>query len=198
VITLNNTEAIIQSLEILRVRLPSTGTVINTGAGGAAGGQTTATEKIETGITLRVTPQVSSDGFVLLQIYVKSSVPSNQTTDQIPNEISREATSRVLIHEGETVVIGGVFRQLTNNAESGVPFLRSVPILGWAFKNSTRQDDRTELVVFITPRVLKGSLNSDVAVPTAAELWEKRDHSAMGTTPVGSVEGEQTRELPKG
>jgi len=171
--------------------------VINTGAGGAAGGQTTATEKIETGITLRVTPQVSSDGFVLLQIYVKSSIPSKVTTDQIPNEISREATSRVLIHEGETVVIGGVYRQQANNAESGVPFLRSIPVLGWAFKNSSRSDDRTELVVFITPRVLRGTLNPD-QVPTAAQLWENRDHPPVNTVPVGTVNSDATRELPRG
>ncbi len=96
VVTLNNVAATIQSLTILRVRLPSTGTVISTGAGGAAGSATTATEKIETGITLEVTPQVSSDGFVLLDMFAKSSEPDfTHTTDNIPNEITRQATSHV-------------------------------------------------------------------------------------------------------
>lgn len=177
VITLNNAEAVIQSLEILRVRLPSTGTVINTGPGGVAGGQTTATQAIDTGIILRVTPQVSSDGYVLMQIFVKSSVPSQVETDNIPNEISRQATSQVLVREGETVVIGGVYRQRANTAESGVPYLRSVPVLGWLFKNSLLRDNRQELLVFITPRVVWRQPDSGT-LPSASELWNQRDRTA--------------------
>jgi type IV pilus assembly protein PilQ len=178
VITLNNAEAVIQSLEILRVRLPSTGTVINTGPGGVAGGQTTATQAIDTGIILRVTPQVSSDGYVLMQLFVKSSVPSNITTDDIPNEISRQATSQVLVREGETVVIGGVYRQRANTAESGVPYLRSVPVLGWLFKNSLLRDNRQELLVFITPRIVWQQSPNAGPLPTAAELWDMRDRTS--------------------
>jgi type IV pilus assembly protein PilQ len=177
VITLNNAEAVIQSLEILRVRLPSTGTVINTGPGGVAGGQTTATQAIDTGIILRVTPQVSSDGYVLMQLFVKSSVPSQVETDNIPNEISRQATSQVLVREGETVVIGGVYRQRANTAESGVPYLRSVPVLGWLFKNSLLRDNRQELLVFITPRVVWHQQENGT-LPSANELWGQRDRTA--------------------
>lgn len=177
VITLNNAEAVIQSLEILRVRLPSTGTVINTGPGGVAGGQTTATQAIDTGIILRVTPQVSSDGYVLMQLFVKSSVPSQVETDNIPNEISRQATSQVLVREGETVVIGGVYRQRANTAESGVPYLRSVPVLGWLFKNSLLRDNRQELLVFITPRVVWHQPDNGT-LPSASELWGQRDRTA--------------------
>jgi type IV pilus secretin PilQ/predicted competence protein len=177
VITLNNAEAQIQSLEILRVRLPSTGTVINTGAGGTAGSSTVATQAIDTGIILRVTPQVSADGFVLMQIFVKSSIPSNQSTDDIPNEISRQATSQVLVRDGETVVIGGVYRQRANTAESGVPWLRSIPVFGWLFKNMSKEDNRQELLVFITPKVVWRTVPK-TELPTAQELWENRDRSA--------------------
>jgi len=93
VITMNNVAATIQSLTILRVKLPSTGTVINTGTGGAAGSASTATEKINTGITLVVTPQISSDGFVLMSIYAKSSQPDfTRSVDDIPSEVSREGS----------------------------------------------------------------------------------------------------------
>src|SRR5207245_10462056 len=101
--TRTNVATTIQSLPILRVTLPSTGTVINTGTGGAAGSASTATEKINTGITLVVTPQVSQDGFVLMSIFAKSSQPDfTHTVDNIPNEVSREANSNVLIKDGET------------------------------------------------------------------------------------------------
>ena len=111
VVTMNNVAATIQSLTILRVKLPSTGTVINTGTGGAAETANTATEKINTGITLVVIPQVSSDGFVLLNIYAKSSVPDfSRTVEGIPTEIAREANSNVLVRDGQTVVLGGISR----------------------------------------------------------------------------------------
>ncbi|HZR81323.1 MAG TPA: type IV pilus secretin PilQ [Candidatus Binatia bacterium] len=189
VVTLNNTEATIQSLEILRVRLPSSGTVINTGAGGTAGAQTVATQAIDTGIILRVTPQVSSDGYVLMQMFVKSSVPSQQSTDNIPNEISRQATSQVLVREGETVVIGGVYRQRTNFAEAGLPWLRTIPVFGWLFKNQDDRDDRQELLVFITPRVVWQTASSPHELPSASELWDKRALSAyrMDPVPAGPV-----------
>ncbi len=193
VITLNNAEAQIQSLEILRVRLPSTGTVINTGAGGAAGGNTSATQAIDTGIILRVTPQVSNDGYILLQMFVKSSVPSTAKTDDIPNEISRQATSQVLVRDGETVVIGGVYRQQSTQAESGVPWLKDIPILGWLFKNRSNQDRRQELLVFITPRVVWRTVEPG-ALPSAAKLWQERDKSAYEI--MGGGEPSQISAIP--
>jgi type IV pilus assembly protein PilQ len=155
VVTLNNVPATIQSLTILRVKLPSTGTVINTGTGGAAETANTATEKINTGITLVVIPQVSSDGFVLLNIYAKSSVPDfSRTVEGIPTEIAREANSNVLVRDGQTVVLGGISRASGDDRRTGVPFLGRVPGLGWLFSRTLTNKRREELLVFLTPRVL--------------------------------------------
>jgi type IV pilus secretin PilQ/predicted competence protein len=172
VITMNNVAATIQSLTILRVKLPSTGTVINTGTGGAAGSASTATEKINTGITLVVTPQISSDGYVLMNIFAKSSQPDfTHSVDNIPNEVSREANSNVLIHDGETVVLGGIFRNISDTRESGLPYLRKVPVLGWLFKRLLRTDHREELLVFLTPKIVA---SGTAALPPASQLWEER------------------------
>jgi type IV pilus assembly protein PilQ len=172
VITLNNIPAMIQSLTILRVRLPSTGTVVNTGTGGVAGTASTATEKIETGIILVVTPQVSGDGFVLMNIKTKTSQADfSRTVDEIPTEIAREATSNVLIQDGETVVLGGIFRNEANDTETGLPYLRSIPGVGWLFKRMLRRDRKDELLVFITPQVVAGY---NQGLPSATELWENR------------------------
>lgn len=172
VVTMNNVAATIQSLTILRVKLPSTGTVINTGTGGAAGTAQTATEKINTGITLVVTPQVSSDGFVLLNIYAKSSLPDfSRTVEGIPTEIAREANSNVLIKNGETVVLGGIFRHTADERESGVPFLRSVPGLGWLFKRNLENNRQEELLVFLTPKVVDPG---NQGLPPADQLWQHR------------------------
>jgi len=183
VVTLNNQPAKIESLEILRVKLPATGTVISTGAGGVAGSSQAATEQIKTGITLTVTPQLSSDGFVFLDVYAKSSAlqPVGQSSapspDEIPNEISREAESHVLIKDGETFVLGGVFRNTLNNDERGIPYLRSIPVLGWAFKNTLTLDNRQELLVFITPRAVRVRGTEDLAsLPSAEVLWQDRNN----------------------
>jgi type IV pilus assembly protein PilQ len=181
VVTLNNVPAKIESLEILRVKLPSTGTVISTGAGGAAGTAQNATEQIRTGIVLEVTPQVSSDGFIFLDVYAKSSAlisPQQSqapSPDDIPNELSREAESHVLIEDGETFVLGGVFRNTINKDDQGVPFLSSIPVLGWAFKNQRDIDNRQELLVFVTPRAVRARGTENLAsLPSAETLWQNR------------------------
>ena len=173
VITMNNVAATIQSLTILRVKLPSTGTVINTGTGGAAGSASSATEKINTGITLVVTPQISADGYVLMSIYAKSSQPDfSRTVDGIPNEISREANSNVLIQNGNTVVLGGIFRQTADDRESGLPYLRRIPALGWLFKRMLKSKQNDELLVFLTPKIVSTGTG---ALPRAERLWEERN-----------------------
>jgi type IV pilus assembly protein PilQ len=173
VVTLNNVAATIKSLTILRVKLPSTGTVINTGAGGAAGASSTATEKIETGIILIVTPQVSSDGYVLLDMYAKSSQADfSQQVDGIPTEISREANSHILIKDGQTVVLGGIYRDNVSRQNKGVPFLKEIPGLGWLFRDNSRNDAREDLIVFLTPRIMGGLRQG---LPTAEELWTHRE-----------------------
>jgi type IV pilus secretin PilQ/predicted competence protein len=177
VVTLNNVPATIKSLTIIRVKLPGTGTVINTGAGGAAGGQSTATEKIETGITLVVTPQVSSDGFILLDMFAKSSQADfTRTVDQIPTEISREANSHVLIKDGQTVVLGGIYRDQRNDAGRSMPFLGDIPGLGWLFRNTTKTDRREDLLVFLTPRVLGGA---HPGLPSSEDLWQHRGEAGV-------------------
>jgi type IV pilus secretin PilQ/predicted competence protein len=174
VVTLNNVAATIKSLTILRVRLPSTGTVINTGAGGAAGGQSTATEKIETGIILTVTPQVSSDGFVLLDMFAKSSQADfSRTVDNIPTEITREATSHLLVRDGQTVVLGGIYRDTLTDNTSGLPFLSTIPGLKWLFRSESKSKRREDLLVFLTPRVITSARSGD-KLPSAAELWQNR------------------------
>lgn len=172
VVTLNNVAATIKSLTIIRVKLPSTGTIINTGAGGAAGGSSTATEKIETGIILIVTPQVSSDGFVMLDMFAKSSQADfSRTVDQIPTEISREANSHILIKDGQTVVLGGIYRDNVTDQNTGIPFLRDMPGLGWLFRTTSRGDRREDLLVFLTPRILGGPRQG---LATAEEIWTHR------------------------
>ena len=187
VVTLNNIASTIQSLRILRIALPSS-TNIASGSGAAAG-TAVATEKIPTGIILTVTPQVSSDGFILMNISVKSSTvaptasPSSgaAASGVIPfDEISREAVANVLVRDGETIVVGGILKDTTSTDELGIPWLKEVPIFGWLFKNMSWKKEFEEMMVFITPRITsEGSEN----LPTAEELWREQMKKTQGDVP---------------
>ena len=173
IVTLNNVPSTIKSERILRIALPSS-TNIASGSGAAAG-TAVATEKIPVGINLTVTPQVSSDGFVLMNIKVKSSSIANSSTVSggtagvIPfDELNREAEANVLVRDGETIVIGGILKDIDSDSQSGIPYLKDIPVFGWLFRNWRFQKDFEELVVFITPRIAAaGSEN----LPTAEQLW---------------------------
>ena len=181
VVTLNNIASTIQSLRIIRVALPAS-TNIASGTGSAAG-SAVATEKINVGIILTVTPQVSSDGFVLMKISVKSSsVADSPTAAGVPSvipfdELSREAIANVLVRDGETIVIGGIMKDTKSSTEQGIPYLKDIPVLGWLFKNTRWQKDFEELMVFITPRIVAaGSEN----LPNAEHLWREQMKKTYG------------------
>jgi type II secretory pathway component GspD/PulD (secretin) len=112
---------------------------------------------------------VSSDGFVLLKISVKNSAfDFSKTVDGIPRETAREAKANILIRDGETVVIGGIMKDTRSTSDTGIPYLKDVPVLGWLFKKNSWEKNFDEMVVFITPRIIAaGSEN----LPTAEQLW---------------------------
>ena len=145
-----------------------------------------ATEKVPIGIILTVTPQVSSDGYVLMNINVKSSSladsPTSTANGVIPfDELNREAVANVVVRDGETIVIGGILKDTSQDSESGVPYFKDIPVLGWLFKNNRVQKDFEELMVFITPRItVAGSEN----LPSAEQLWRDQLNK---TTPNQSV-----------
>ncbi|HXG17635.1 MAG TPA: type IV pilus secretin PilQ [Methylomirabilota bacterium] len=179
VVTLNNKTATIQSLT--EVRVPITAGSLNiVGAGGAAGGAG-AFEQFDVGLTLKVTPQISSDGFVLLDIEVKNSEltgtssapPSGPSATPIINDVlSRSATSNVLIRASDTFVLGGIRQDQLIQGERGIPYLRDTPVLGWLFRGRTSTSTRRELLVFLTPKLVAGI--STTGMPTAQQLWENR------------------------
>ena len=185
VVTLNNQSSTIRSERILRISLPSS-TNIATGSGSSAAGAAVATEKVPVGIILTVTPQVSSDGYVLMNINVKSSSIANSATvpagsgsnPVIPfDELSREANASVLVRDGQTIVLGGILKDTRQESESGVPYLKEIPVFGWLFKNHRWQKDFEELMVFITPRIAEaGSTN----LPTAEQLWRDQMRKTDG------------------
>lgn len=158
VATTNNKPAEIKSVEKFRVKLPNGGLSIATGSGAqSTGAGNVATQTIEAGIVLNVTPQASPDYYILLDINAKSSTFGSREVDGIPNEIERSASSSVLVSSGQTFALGGIYKIVERNDDTGVPFFKDIPVLGTFFRKITTDNSDEELLFFITPRIVEGS-----------------------------------------
>ena len=163
VATTNNKPAEIKSVEKYRVRLPSGGTSVATGQGSTANGTGgAATEVIEAGIVLNVTPQASPDYYILLDIKAKSSTFGNSEVEGIPNEIERSASSSVLVSSGQTFALGGIYKLMDRDNVTGVPFIKDIPVIGTFFRRMQTTNTDEELLFFITPRIVEGSFDDSV------------------------------------
>ncbi len=180
VVTLNNRVADIRSRRVVRVPIIS-GNLVVGGTGGPTTGGGNAFQEFDVGITLKVTPQISSDGFVLLDIDAESSelteasvrpTGAGSSFPLIPDELRRTASSNVLIQEGKTFVLGGILQDDLRQSERGIPYLRDTPGLGWLFRGRSNSHRKDELLVFITPKLAAGTPTA--GLPTAQQLWESR------------------------
>lgn len=160
VATTNNKPAVIKSIEKIRIRLPQGGVSVATGQGASAAGQgNQATETIEIGIVLTVTPQASPDYYILLDVDAKSSTLGTQSVDGIPSEVERSAKSSVLISSGQTFALGGIYKTTDQTDLNGLPFFKDVPVLGTFFRRANGNNRDEELLFFVTPRIVEGSFD---------------------------------------
>jgi type IV pilus assembly protein PilQ len=118
-------------------------------------GDNTQTEEVETGIRLTVTPHITSNNMVFMDIEIEKSniVPGSLTSNTVETE-EKKATTQVLLADGETTVIGGILEDELNEGVSGVPYLSKIPILGFFFRNKASSRTKRELMLFLTPRIV--------------------------------------------
>lgn len=111
----------------------------------------------DTGVILSVQPRVNNSGMVTLDIAqeVSAVVPTTTSGIDSPTIQERSITSTVTVRDGESVILGGLISESNSTGKSGVPFLARIPVLGWLFGASTLSNQRTELIVFIRPRVVR-------------------------------------------
>jgi type IV pilus assembly protein PilQ len=151
IVTSNQKEAIIkQGQEV--------GYLTLTGAGTAGGTQVPQVQFKEALLQLKVTPTITNDGRVFLNMDVlKDEVQGFIDTGagQVPTIAKREVNTAVLMEDGQTVVIGGVYEFKDTQDMSKVPFLADIPILGNLFKKKNRTKSKAELLIFVTPKVLR-------------------------------------------
>lgn len=145
VTTQDKVEALIQS----GVRIP-----YQSQAGGTAGGSTTEFE--EAVLSLTVIPQITPDGRINMELDIRqdSVAAGSGGVNGIPAINTNQVTTSALVSDGETIVLGGVFREESTTSETKTPILGDLPYVGQLFKRTSNASRRTELLIFITPKII--------------------------------------------
>ncbi len=127
----------------------------------ASSGAATVSFK-EAVLSLTVTPQITPDERVIMDLFVTQDTQGQAVNVQggglVPSINTRSLSTQVLVDDGETVVLGGIYEQEDRDNITGVPVLREIPLIGALFRNTTKQRDKRELLLFVTPKILKQGL----------------------------------------
>lgn len=109
------------------------------------------TEFIEAALSLEVTPHITADGSVNMKIKASNN---SVGTGSPPPINKKEATTELVVKNGETTVIGGIYVDSETEGDTGVPYLSDIPLLGWLFKSNAKNKTKNELLIFITPKIM--------------------------------------------
>ncbi|HJW43433.1 MAG TPA: type IV pilus secretin PilQ, partial [Geothrix sp.] len=146
VVTQNNKKATILSGE--KIPYP-------TQQGGAQGGAITVAF-IDANLQLDVTPQITNEGTIIMDLKVeKAEADFTRSVNGTPTIIRKAIETQVLVRDGGTAVLGGVYITNSSTGQTGVPFLSKIPLIGFLFRNDTKAEKNVELLIFITPRVIR-------------------------------------------
>jgi len=141
VVTLDNKKAMIkQGLEVPYLERDSSGNA------------TVRFKNVD--LLLEVTPNITPDDRIVMKIFVTKNDVVDPTADQ-PALSTNEAQTELLVDNGDTIVIGGIVKSTIQYGEKGIPGLRQLGVLGWLFKAQSKKDQKNELLIFITPRIVK-------------------------------------------
>ncbi len=167
ILTLDNESAVIKIVADTAIGVTSTSATLS-------GTLTETPERVETGISLTVTPQVNKDGFVTM--FIEPSVTRPVASEFFPGRFvdpqTRGASTVVRVEDGDTVVIGGLMEKSESKARRKVPLLGDLPLVGAAFRDNRQADSNRELVVFITPHIVKNALLPQ-QLPRAVAMVER-------------------------
>ena len=111
----------------------------------------------DTGIVLRVTPRIGKSGTVFVDVNqeVSSAIPTTSSGIDSPTIQQRKLSSTVAVQDGDSIALGGLIRQSDTHGDSGVPVLKEIPVLGHLFSSTSKTGERTELLIFLRPRIIR-------------------------------------------
>ncbi|WFP49024.1 type IV pilus secretin PilQ [Methylomonas sp. EFPC3] len=121
------------------------------------------TQLVDAVLELNVTPQITPSGSVIMQLDIKKDSPGTPLATggnaTVPID-TRQLKTKVQVEDGETVVLGGIYESTVQDSYNTVPWVSDLPVIGWMFKKSIKTDNKKELLVFITPKIVKESLSA--------------------------------------
>jgi len=170
---LNNQEAFInvgdkvpiatsQSTNTNSVNVTPTSSILPTNNNNVSAIVSNNIQMVDTGVTLKITPRVNSGGLVLMKIEQEANqaIPTTTSTLNSPTIQQRKINSSIAVKNGETIVLGGLIREEASNGLTGMPILSDIPYIGSLFGTTTKNSNKTELVILITPRVVQNEKNA--------------------------------------
>lgn len=193
IIVSDNREARIQVGSQVPIATSTTTTPLSSGTSTTTNTSTSTIQYKDIGIILKVKPQVNDSGLVSLEIAqeVSSLGDAVKIAGQDFQAINKtEATTNLVAQDGETIIIGGLIREDTTKSKDGIPLLSKIPLLGSLFSNTTDNSTRTELIILLTPHVVK---NQRDALNMTSEYINK----LKAATKEGVDESLKNRELKK-
>ena len=108
-------------------------------------------------LKIQVTPQITPDDRIIMDLQVNKDTVG-EIFSGIPSIDTREVQTQVLVNNGDTIVLGGIYEQVTRDDIEKIPFLGDLPLIGFFFRHTIESDDKAELLIFVTPKILKDSL----------------------------------------
>ena len=109
-------------------------------------------------LSIKVTPQITPDDRIIMDLQVNKDAVG-EVFAGIPSIDTREVDTQVLVNNGDTIVLGGIYEQVTRDEVDKVPLLGDIPVLGYLFKHTLESDEKAELLIFVTPKILKDTLS---------------------------------------
>jgi len=131
---------------------------------------------LDVGTKLVLRPFITKDGMVRMEVHPERSSGAINTTTGLPDTKTTEVTTNIMVRDGSTVVIGGLIEEQIKETVERIPVLGALPLVGSAFQNKTERLDRTELIVLITPRIVRESQAVPEAETYKYENEQRRQH----------------------
>jgi type IV pilus assembly protein PilQ len=114
-------------------------------------------------VSIPFTPQITPDNRIILDLDVKDDAVGTVVVTSggvnVPSIDTREIATQVLVNDGQTVVLGGILTTTQREDDTKVPYLGDIPVLGHLFKTTNHKDDKDELMIFITPKIVREGVN---------------------------------------
>jgi general secretion pathway protein D len=138
----------------------------------------------DVGTQLTIRPTINPDGYVTMSVLQEVNTATAETQFGAPVISTREAETRLLVKDGNTVVIGGLVDQQRTTANTGIPFLRDIPVLGNLFRSTQRRNTTTELFLFLIPHVLRTDEDVEEATARVRERAPRLDRALGDSIPL--------------